>query len=109
MGILAACFNATGEIRDKSFCVVQLLEHMDCSGVQVCNEYGCPLLSLFQFVPSDCISHSVSVVHECSSTCVFRRINTTTIVERKHVKSCFVHDLSNNLYALNVYCMHFCH
>ena len=30
-------------------------------------------------------------------------------LERKHVQSCFVHDLSNNLYALNVYCMYFCH
>ena len=79
VGILAACFNAAGEIRDKSFCVVQLLEHMDCSGVQVCNEYGCPLLtltSLFQFVPSDCISHSVSVVHECSSTSRKRELSS---------------------------------
>ena len=40
---------------------------------------------------------------------VFRRIDATTIVERKHVQSCFVCDLSNNLYALNLYCMHFCH
>lgn len=60
-------------------------------------------------VPSICISHSVSVMHECSVSCVFRHVNTTATVERREVRTrklCFVHDFSNNLYSLNVYCMH---
>lgn len=112
IGLLAACFTAPRETIHKSFCVVQQLEHMDSYGIPVCNEYDCPLLTLsnlFRCIPSICISHSVSVVHECSASCVFRRIITTAIVERRRVqtqKLSFVHDFSNNLYALNIYCMH---
>ena len=85
---------------------------MNYHGVQVCNDYDCPLLSLttvFHCVPSRCISHFVSVVHECSSTCTFKTIESTIIVEREHISSqklIFVHDISNSLYAVNVYCMH---
>ena len=53
--------------------------------------------------------HSVSIMHECSSSCTFEHADTTTVVEREHVTSrklVFVHDFSNNLYAFNVYCMH---
>ena len=112
IGILAACFNARAELSERSFCVIQRLEYMNYHGVQVCNDYDCPLLSLttvFHCVPSHCVSHSVSVVHECSSTCTFRTIESTIIVEREYVSSqklVFVHDISNSLYALNVYCMH---
>ena len=110
-GRLAECFNTSGE----SICVVQILEHMDCFGAQLYNEYDCPLLTLipsFHCVFSHCISHSVSVAHECSSTCIFTKntSTSTSIIERQpvqsHSKLCFHHDFSNNLYALNVYCMH---
>ena len=109
IALLAACFSGPD---NKSFCVVQLFEHLDSFGDQICNEYDCPLLTLtilFRCVPSTAISHSVSVVHECSRTCVFKHTDTTTIMERTHVqarKLKFVHDLSNNMYAFNVYCMH---
>lgn len=108
IGLLAACFTAPGE----SFCVVQQAEQMDSFGIPVCNEYDCPLLTLsnlFRCVPSICISHSLSVMHECSVSCVFRHVNTTATVERREVRTrklCFVHDFLNNLYSLNVYCMH---
>lgn len=112
IGILAACFTVVEDMRQKTFCIVQVFEYMDTFGIQVYNEYDCPILSLsnlFCCVPSTSINHSVSVVHECSSSCVFRRISTTTTVEREKVqacKLCFVHDFSNSMYALNVYCMH---
>ena len=61
-GRLAACFSTSGE----SFCVVQILEHMDCFGDQLYNEYDCPLLTLtpcpsFHCVFYHCNSHSVSL------------------------------------------------
>ena len=110
-GRLAACFSTSGE----SFCVVQILQHMDCFGAQLYNEYDCPLLTLtpcpsFHCVFYHCISHSVSFAYECSSTCIFRKNTSTSIIERQPAQSrsklCFHNDFSNNLYALNVYCMH---
>ena len=56
-----------------------------------------PLLTmtdLFRCIPS----HSpVSVIHECSSSCTYTHIHTTTILERESVDShhlLFLHDLS---------------
>ena len=101
--ILAACFNARAELSERSFRVIQRLEYMNYHRVQVCNDYDCPLLSLttvFHCVPSHCISHSVSAVHVCSSTCTFRTIESTIIFEREHVRSqklVFVHDISKFL------------
>ena len=112
IGILTACFHINGERKDESYCIVQLLERVDSFGIQLCNEFDCPLLTittLFRSVPSNCISHSVSIMHECSSSCTFEHADTTTVVECEHVTSrklVFVHDFSNNLYAFNVYCMH---
>ena len=113
IGLLTACFQVAGEGRERSWCLVQLLQPMDSMGIQVCNEFDCPLLTmtdLFRCIPSHSISHSVSVMHECSSSCTYTHINTTTTVERESVDSrhlVFQHDFGSNLYALNVYCMHF--
>ena len=111
IALLTACFS----VPEKSLCIVQLFERMDSFGVQICNEYDCPLLTLtnlFRCISSTAISHSVSVVHECSTTCTFSHTQTTTIMERTYVPSQklkFVHDMSNSMYALNVYCMHSYH
>ena len=97
---LAACFVAPD---CESFCIVQIFEHMDALGLPIFNEYDCPLLnitSLFRCVPSTTIAHSVSVHHECSSTCTFTRALATTVVKREHVvsqKLNFVHDFANTM------------
>ena len=111
-GVLAACFRVDGENTRSSYCLVQLYEPMDSFGIQVTNEFDCPLLSLttlFRCISSYSIMQSVSIHHECTPSCVFRHINTSTQIERETVvsqKLVFVHDYSNNLYSFNIYCMH---
>ncbi len=84
---------------------------MVSNGTRTCNEFDCPLFTLstiFQCNPSDSISHSVSMLHECTASCTFKRGVTETI-ERENVQSSklvFEHDFSNNLYSFNIYCMH---
>ena len=78
LGVLAACFNVPGEtsVLPSSYCVIQLYEPMDSIGIPVQNEFDCPLYDLFRSVPSHCICHAVSVLHECTPSCVFKRVNS---------------------------------
>ena len=112
-GLLAACFHVRRERKGASYCIVQLYEPMDTFGIPVINEFDCPLLSLtnlFRCVLSYTISQSVSVIHECTPSCTFQRLNTATQVEREVVVSqnlSFQHDFcNNNLYSFDIYCMH---
>ena len=101
-GVLAACFHA--EEGNTSYCIIQQYELMDTFGVQLYNEFECPLLSLTNFfhcVSSNSISQSVSVTHQCTSSCT--QIERQTVTAQKFT---FVHDFCNNLYSFNVYCMH---
>ena len=103
-GILAACFREPKE--SKSFCLVHMLEPIDSFGILILNEFDCPLLTLipqFKCISSDCIIQSISVIHQCLSSCKF-----TNIPERHQIDQdmlCYVHDYDANIYALNVYCM----
>ena len=89
-----------------------LFESVDTFGTQVINEYDCPLLSLiclFRCVLPHSIIQSVSIVHECTPTCMVKHVTTTSQVERLSVRSqkrMFVHDFGNTLYSFNIYCMH---
>ena len=109
-GVLAACFNL--QRGEGSYCIIQLFEPMDTFGISVSNEYDCSLLSLsciFRCVFAHCVLQSVSVVHECTSTCMVKNATSSCIIERISVssqKQLFVHDYTNNIYALNIYCMH---
>ena len=100
-----------GTERSKSFCLAHMLEPIDSLGIPVINEFDCPLLTLipqFKCISSDCIIQSISVIHQCSSSCKFTLTNILTIVERHQVDQdmlCYVHDYDANIYALNVYCM----
>ena len=80
-------------------------------GMAVTNEFDCPLLTLtniFIAVPSTSILSPASVMHECTSTCVFRkqaaqcRMEQETVDVDNHLQ--FVHDKNNTIYALNIYC-----
>ena len=81
-------------------------------GHAVNNEFECPLLFAEQeviVVPVHSVRCSVSIVHECGHTCVFSTQHSGRRVEREIIDSVrlqYIHDLSNNLYCLNVYCMH---
>ena len=84
---------------------------MDVNGEPIQNEFDCPLLSftnLIYCIPSNFVKHSVSVVHECSHTCMYISALTSKKVEHEGVdvsELVFTHDWSNNLYCLNIYCM----
>ena len=106
-------FVASFSVREGgSYCIVQLFERMDSFGIPITNDYDCPLLSLtnlFHCIPAHYVFQSISVIHECTSTCNLQCVYTSSTVERLSIpsqKHMFVHDFSNNLYSFNVYCMH---
>ena len=109
IGLLAACFKVPGQGYASCYCTIQLYEEMNSFGSGFFNEYDCPLYTLtdtFRCVSSDSICQTVSVLHECTSSCLFE-----TQVERETVTSntlVFEHDYSNTIYSKNVYCMHQC-
>ena len=110
IGALIGCFQVH---TTTTYCVVR---HMDPvvtpDGVPLLNEYDCPLMtrtSIVRFIPSVQVVRSVSVVHQCDRGCKTADTSTTTTVERQQVsvrKTIFQHDWNNDLYCLNVYCMH---
>ena len=114
IGLLAACFKVPGQGYASCYCTIQLYEEMNSFGSGFFNEYDCPLYTLtdtFRCVSSDSICRTVSVLHECTSSCLFKTLDTETQVERETVTSntlVFEHDYSNTIYSKNVYCMHQC-
>ena len=55
-------------------CVVRGLQCLESAGIQITNDIDCPLLLLSKTVfttRSTSILRAVSIVHECSGTCVF--------------------------------------
>ena len=84
---------------------------MDNLGEHIMNDYDCPILMMADIlfcIPSVSVSHSLSVVHECTNTCVFVSGLASKKVEHEEVNCtqlCYEHDWSNNMYSLNVYCM----
>ena len=108
-GVLAACYTiCEGDL--SQLCLIQLFEPMNSCGVPVTNDYDCPLLSLTSLFPSTSILQSVSIMHECTSSCQAKSVNSTSQVERQCISSqklTFVCDFSHNsIYSLNIYCMH---
>ena len=81
-------------------------------GQAVHNEYDCPLLQAeleVTAIPVSSIQNSVSVVHECGASCVFVEQRCQRRIEREMIDKTdlvFQHDFSNNLFCLNIYCIH---
>ena len=76
IGLLVACFTLTAHAGSSAsgYCMVRTLQQMDALGQVIMNEYDCPLLSmtnLLYCIPSNSVSHSISVVHECTDYCTF--------------------------------------
>lgn len=84
---------------------------MDVNGENILNEYDCPVLSLTDLIyciPSQCIKHSISVVHECTTTCTYVTNCISNVIEHETVQTAsliFKHDWKNKLYCHNIYCM----
>lgn len=84
---------------------------MDANGEPICNEFDCPLLTMSHLVycvPSECIKHAISVIHECTDSCTFITRLTSKVVKHESVSASdlsYAHDWSHNLYCHNIYCM----
>ena len=64
------------------------------SGTPLLTEFECPLLELtphLYTLPTTSIISPISVVHVCSNSC-------------KIIEHTYVHDFSNCLFCLNIYC-----
>ena len=97
--------------RQLSVCLIQVMEPMTAlEGDAICNELGCPLLTLtktIRAVHPNCVLSSVSIVHQCTESCIFVEMFSTACEERESVlrKSLvYQHDWTNDLYCLNIFC-----
>ncbi|KAL5496712.1 hypothetical protein EMCRGX_G013056 [Ephydatia muelleri] len=107
VGVFLGCFENEG----KCFCIVRYMEPVMNGTALRLNQFDCPLFTLtniLRVLPSVNISCSISVVHQCSTTCVLKEKAVETTLERHKVtqNTLFLsHDWSNNLYCYNVFCM----
>ena len=77
----------------------------------ICNDLDCPLMLLIREV--SCISpsqnlHSVSILHECTNSCILKQVSCSKRVECEDIQTTqteFIHDWNNDTFCLNVYCM----
>ena len=84
-GVLVTCCTA-GDM--NKLCLVQLFESIKSNETELQNQYECPLYILtntFCCISSICIIKSVSLFHECTPSCAFKRTNTSAHIERDTV------------------------
>lgn len=93
------------------YCLIQEMQLMTSfDGETLLNQFDCPLLTLTNrifAVHPDCILTTVSVVHQCNSSCVFVEKPCISNVERECVSQkslVYQHDWSNDMYCLNIFC-----
>ena len=97
----------------QTLCIINHLEYMMCGDSAILNDFDCPLLSLTKtlyFTSPNSLMRSVSIVHECSTSCTFQKsCSNGTTIERELVSNgsslVYEHDWSNEIVCLNVYCM----
>jgi len=108
-GHLMACFAQTKELGE--YCIIQRYERVLCGDQQLTNEKECPLLfrvKVLAVIPASAICTAVSIVHECDQSCSFQQRQKSWTMEREHITRSgllHVHDYSNTLFCLNIYCM----
>ena len=107
-GELLLCFSST----DQAYCLVRMMEQLELpAGSPILNSFECPLLSLsrvIETVSAKNIRQVISIIHECGTTCKFDTVMRSKNIEREQVdqqRLTFVHDYSNLMFCLNVYCM----
>ena len=81
---------------------------MELNGDVMVNDYDCPLLTLtanITIISSSIVIQSVSIVHECTATCVFTTLPNISTVEREIIELTqliFKHDWTNMFYCFNI-------
>ena len=86
---------------------------MTALGNPITNDFECPLLTQTDtvlLVPPHWVQSSVSIIHQCTDTCIFTDSGIRRRIEREEVhvhrqNLLYKHDWSNNLYCLNIFCM----
>ena len=84
MGVFLGCFENEG----KCFCIVRYMEPVMIGTALRLNQFDCPLFTLMNILrvlPSVNISCSISVVHQCSTTCVLKEKAVETTLEGHRV------------------------
>ena len=96
-----------------TFCVVRHMEPvLTPEGAPVLNEFECPLMThtiILRFITSEDVKTSVSLVYQCDLRCKATNTITATTVERHKIsvtKTVFHHNRNNDMYCLNIFCMH---
>ena len=103
-GRLLGCFSMFG----SRYCLVRLSEAITTDEATVLTVHLSTLLTLFIVCPSTFVSHSVSIVHQCTDSCKISRRDTIYQVEQEQLELpslVYTHDWSNTMYCLNVYFM----
>ena len=107
-GRLLGCFSTMSGSR---YCLIRLLEEIRTDETTLLNSFDCPLINLTNIiycVPSIFVSHSVSLVHQCTDSCKMSRRDAIYHVEQEQLELpslVYTHDWSNTMYCLNVYFM----
>ena len=107
VGILLSCFQSNS----TRYCIVQHMDREMASGQPCLNEFDCPLLTLttvLRVLSPTVIVRAVSVIHQCTSTCVVDFMRIATRTERQGITENTLrlkHDWSNTMYCYNVYCI----
>ena len=80
--LLLSCFSKD----NLEFCLIRQFEEMELNGDATVNDYDCPLLTLtanITIINSSIVIQSISIVHECTSACVFTTLLYICTVERE--------------------------
>ena len=108
-GILSACISVMADKSaqpEQRYCILQELEEL-----RINNEFDCPLLSLtnnYHFVIPEIVFTTVSILHQCTSSCKFITKSSFLNFEREQISQSrltFQHHLADRMFFLNLFCI----
>ena len=105
--LLLACFSKD----NRCYCIVREMQVININSEPIRNDFKCPLFfmtSTINTIEPLSVTTCVSIIHECTDTCLFAETTSTHRVERENTEKrqlTFKHDYTNNCYCLNIYCM----
>lgn len=91
---------------------MQKLDKQEAGNIPITNEMDCPLIEeshRFAILPSQSILGSISIVHECGSSCIIqqttqRKIEREDVILQVHHVN---HDFKNKMYCINIFCINY--
>ena len=108
--MLSACISAMADNLsaqpEQRYCILQELEELHIN-----NEFDCPLLSLtnnYHFVIPDIVHTTVSILHQCTSSCKFITRSYVLNFEREQTSQSrltFQHHLTDSMFFFYLFCI----